>query len=64
MPEDPTGLARSKRVIAARLKAGVARHIWGDLGYYRILLQDDPMFRVAREQLGSGRLAATLDRPE
>ena len=64
VPEDPTGLARSKRVIAARLKAGVARHIWGDLGYYRILLQDDPMFRVAREQLGSGRLAATLDRPE
>jgi carboxyl-terminal processing protease len=60
VPEDPDGFQRSRRLITARLKAGVARNIWGDAGYYRILLKDDPMYGVARENLAGARLAALL----
>ncbi|HMN04461.1 MAG TPA: S41 family peptidase [Flavobacteriales bacterium] len=46
--EDPDGLRRSATVIALRLKAGIARNIWGDGGYYRVLLGSDKIYEQAR----------------
>lgn len=60
VPPDPAGLKRSERVIGARLKAAIARNIWGDPGYFRLLLMDDPEYRTARESLGSPRSSAWL----
>lgn len=54
IPEDPAGLARSRALLASRLKAGIARNIWGNAGYYRILLHDDPIFSRADDSLRSG----------
>jgi carboxyl-terminal processing protease len=48
---DPGGLDRSKDVIALRVKAGVARNIWGNAGYYRVLLSDDRVYDRARAAL-------------
>lgn len=49
--ERPEELARSRRAIAERLKAGIARNIWGNSGYYRLLLDDDRIFQKARREL-------------
>lgn len=49
--EDANGMARSKIVIAERLKAGIARNIWGEAGYYRVLLGTDPLYKKARASL-------------
>jgi len=49
--EDASGMARSKVVIAERLKAGIARNIWGEAGYYRVLLGTDPLYMKARASL-------------
>lgn len=49
--EDPEGLRRSSSFISLRLKAGIARNIWGDAGYYRVLLGNDRMFEKARTGL-------------
>lgn len=57
--QDPTALARSSARLAERLKAGIARNIWGEPGYYRVELADDPIYRSAREALGRG-MAAVL----
>jgi len=54
VPEDPAGVARSRKVLAARIKSGIARNIWGNAGYYRILLDDDRIFQRAVERLRSG----------
>lgn len=51
---DPKGLKESAPEIALRLKAGIARNIWGDNGYYRVLLSDDRIYDRAREALRSG----------
>lgn len=52
--EDPQGLRRSAPVIALRLKAIIARNIWGDNGYYRVLLDDDRVYERARDALAEG----------
>lgn len=49
--DDPQGLQRSATMISLRLKAGIARNIWGDNGYYRVLLDSDRFYRQAREAL-------------
>ena len=48
---DPVGMSRSGRLIAERLKAGIARNIWGDAGYYRITIANDPIYKAARTAL-------------
>lgn len=48
---DPVGLSRSGRLIAERLKAGIARNIWGDDGYYRLTLANDTIYKAARAAL-------------
>jgi carboxyl-terminal processing protease len=45
---DPVGLSRSGRLIAERLKAGIARNIWGEAGYYRITIASDTIYKAAR----------------
>lgn len=54
---DPKGLERSEKAIQRRLKAAIARNIWGDNGYYRVLLDDDAMYKKARAVLKDGGLA-------
>lgn len=49
--EQPGDRERSGRMIGQRLKAGIARNIWGATGYYGLLLDDDSLFQHAREQL-------------
>lgn len=56
--EDLKGLERSAPVIALRLKAGIARNIWGDSGYYRVLLGDDRIYHQAVRSLRKGSPAA------
>lgn len=47
-------LQRSRRPIADRLKAGIARNIWGNAGYYWIMLDDDRIYERAKAELASG----------
>ncbi|MCC6542486.1 MAG: S41 family peptidase [Flavobacteriales bacterium] len=47
----PGEATRSSKQIAMRIKAGIARNVWGDDGYYRILLDEDPAYRRARQEL-------------
>lgn len=47
----PADAARSREQIALRIKAGIARNVWGDDGYSRILLQKDSAYLRAREEL-------------
>lgn len=49
--QDAAGLTRSGRLIAERLKAGVARNIWGEAGYYRITIASDPIYKAARSAM-------------
>ena len=51
---DPAGLARSRRIITERLKAGIARNIWGDAGYYRITIATDSIYSQARSAMDAG----------
>lgn len=51
---DAQGMARSRRLIAERLKAAIARNIWGDAGYYRIALASDSLYAAARKAMASG----------
>ncbi len=50
---DPEGLAHARAAIKLRVKAGIARNIWGDAGYYRVLLGDDAIYNAARKALDS-----------
>ena len=50
----PTDLQRSKGQITTRLKAGIARNIWGDAGYYEIMLGTDSIFKRATQELSAG----------
>ncbi len=54
VPEDPKGLQRSASQISLRIKAGVARNIWGDKGYYRVLLGSDRIYERAKAALVNG----------
>lgn len=47
----PADAQRSRASIAMRIKAGIARNVWGDDGYYRILLQKDRMYQRAKQEL-------------
>jgi carboxyl-terminal processing protease len=49
---------RSREAIIERLKAGIARNIWGNAGYYWIMLGDDRIYERARTELARGPLAA------
>ena len=51
----PADAARSRELIAMRIKAGIARNVWGDDSYYRILLGKDPAYRRARVELEMSR---------
>jgi carboxyl-terminal processing protease len=48
---DPKDAARSERQIRLRLKAGIARNIWGNAGFYRIMLDTDSIYLKALDQL-------------
>ncbi|MBK8498269.1 MAG: S41 family peptidase [Flavobacteriales bacterium] len=50
-------LQRSQGQIATRLKAGIARNIWGDPGFYTIMLDTDRIFEEARGSLARGGLS-------
>lgn len=50
----PAEAARSRNQIMARIKAGIARNVWGDDGYYGILLAKDPAYLRALEELSKG----------
>jgi hypothetical protein len=47
-PEDEL---RSAAQVQWRLKAAIARNIWGDPGFYTIALQHDPIFERAANLL-------------
>jgi carboxyl-terminal processing protease len=49
--ERPGDLERSRRQITTRLKAGVARNIWGDAGFYEVMLDSDSTFLKASAEL-------------
>jgi carboxyl-terminal processing protease len=51
VPRDPDGFSRSRTLIAQRVKAGIARNIWGDPGYYRVMLVDDSIYQRAKDDL-------------
>ncbi len=48
---------RSRRQIVTRLKAGMARNIWGDEGFYEVMLDADSVFLRARDVLRAGPTA-------
>jgi carboxyl-terminal processing protease len=50
---DPVDAQRSKRQISVRLKAGIARNIWGNSGFYRIMLETDSIYMRALRELGA-----------
>lgn len=50
----PAERTRSAQAIEQRLKAGIARNVWGNEGFYRILLDSDSIFLKADEQLRTG----------
>jgi len=50
---DPKGLERSRKQIATRLKAGIARNVWGNAGFYEIMLDTDSIYKRARQQLST-----------
>ncbi|MCB0791550.1 MAG: S41 family peptidase [Flavobacteriales bacterium] len=54
----PSGPERYEEVLRERLKALIARNIFGAEGYYRLLLQKDPIFDRARQALLSGGVSA------
>ncbi|MCB0793593.1 MAG: S41 family peptidase [Flavobacteriales bacterium] len=47
----PGEMQRSSGVITERLKANIARNIWGAQGYYGVLLGSDSIYMMARERL-------------
>ena len=53
--ERPGELQRSRRQITDRLKAGVARNIWGDAGFYDVMLDSDRAFIRAIAELSSAK---------
>lgn len=50
---DPQGALRSRRQIATRLKAGIARNVWGNAGFYEIMLDTDSIYERAKRQLST-----------
>jgi len=56
----PADALRSREQIAMRLKAGIARNVWGNDGYYRILLQKDRTYQKARNELNANPGGPTI----
>jgi carboxyl-terminal processing protease len=54
---DPKDARRSTRQISLRLKAGIARNIWGNGGFYRIMLETDSIYQRAVLALADQRAA-------
>ena len=54
---DPSGSERSREQIALRLKAGIARNLWGNSGYYEIILDEDRIYNRAIEALEDRHLS-------
>lgn len=52
--ERSADLERSRRQITTRLKAGIARNLWGNPGYYEIMLGTDAIFERAWTELRTG----------
>ncbi len=50
---DDRGIAASKNVLKIRIKAYIARNIWGNDGYYAIMNQDDNVLKEAQIALSS-----------
>ena len=48
--EDPSPQALER--VGERLKAGIARNIWGSSGFYEVLLDEDTIFQRARAEIG------------
>lgn len=44
-------LERSRRQLSTRLKAGIARNLWGNAGFYQIMLSTDSVYERARAEL-------------
>lgn len=53
--EKPGELERSRKQITNRLKAGVARNLWGDAGFYEVMLDSDSAFIRAADELAAGK---------
>jgi len=53
LQKDEAGIKRSKKEIALRLKAQIAKQLYGDESFYKILLQADPDFEKGLESLNS-----------
>ncbi|MCB0431183.1 MAG: S41 family peptidase [Flavobacteriales bacterium] len=49
VPYNGTGWEESGQWISLRVKAGIGRQIWREMGFYPVLLEDDPVFLKARE---------------
>ncbi len=54
----PEDMVRSRDQITTRLKAGIARNIWGNAGFYEIMLGSDQIFQRAEKELGGGTWGA------
>lgn len=52
LERDAEGIATSGDIIALRLKALIARNIWGNEAYYPIIGEDDKMLKEAQQALG------------
>jgi len=50
---DDKGISASKEVLKIRIKAYIARNIWGNDGYYSIMNQDDNVLKEAQIALSS-----------
>ena len=48
-------IARSRKTIGTRLKASIARNVWGNAGYYGSLLESDRIFQEADSMLRNGK---------
>ncbi|MDX9752246.1 MAG: S41 family peptidase [Flavobacteriales bacterium] len=51
---DEGDMERSAQAIALRLKAGMARNLWGNAGFYGTVLGSDSIYARAREALAAG----------
>jgi carboxyl-terminal processing protease len=47
------GLKRSAVVLETRLKAYIARNIWGNDGFYAVMADDDNVLKVAMEAISA-----------
>ena len=53
--KDKEGQKNSKEVIEIRLKAAIARNLWGNEAFYAIILDDDNVMRETMKVMGNAR---------